>query len=62
MMGRTHGSTAGFHLQTRDTDGRRVPLPREEEGQREREGGRKEGHISSDWSAGVDRERERDLK
>ncbi len=40
--------TAGFHLQTRDTEGGRMP-----EAERER---------SSDWSAGEERERERDLK
>lgn len=32
--GCTHGSTVGFHLQTRDTDGGRVPLLREQEGKR----------------------------
>lgn len=46
-----------FHLQAGDADGGRLPLLREQERQSEREG----GQISSGWSAGVERGRERDL-
>lgn len=52
MWSYVHGSTAGFHLQTRDTDGGRVPLLREREGESEGWG---MGHIRSDWSAGVEK-------
>lgn len=57
MKGCTHASTAAFHLQTRDTDGGGCHCCKNK---RDRE--REEGQISSGWSAGVVREREKDLK
>lgn len=63
MEGCTHGSTAGFHLQTRDADrlgeGRRGALLKEQKSQREEK--RKERQINSDRSAGEERERERGI-
>lgn len=61
MKGCTHGSTAGFHLQTRDTNGGMVPLLKEQERHSERRE-RGEGQRNIDWCAGSERERERDLK
>lgn len=60
MEGSTHGSAAGFHLQTRDADRLRGALLKEQKSQREEE--RKERQIHSNRSAGEERERERDLK
>lgn len=49
----------GFHLQTRDIDGGGEGATAERARGTERE--REEGQISSGWSAGVERERERGI-